>query len=89
VNVRQDRFAVYHTACGILFGRLLKHMKDKGTSIGSAAQSLPPGEPHQSIVPDDWPLLQPMLESVKTLIYEMQLDKAKKEMTDIETVKLI
>ena len=86
VNVRKGPFWPFITLlAGILFGRLLKYMKDKGTPQSDLLLNLYHLESRIKVSsPDDWPLLQPMLESVKALIYEMQLDKAKKEMTDIE-----
>lgn len=68
---------------GILFGRLLKYMKDKGTPQSDLLLNLYHLQSRIAASPDAR-LFQPMLEVVKALIYDMQLDDAKKEMTNIE-----
>jgi hypothetical protein len=69
---------------GILLGRLLKYMKDKGTPQSDLLLKLYYLEGRINASPADRQLLQLMLESVKALIYEMQLDVANTEMTAIE-----
>ena len=68
---------------GIILGRLLKYMKDKGNSQADLLLSFYRLETRIASSPDAQ-LLQEMLEAVKTLIYDMKLDVAKKEITDIE-----
>ena len=69
---------------GILLGRFVKYMKDKGTPQSDLLLQFYHLESRISSASPDLPLLQPMLEAVKALIYEMQLEVAKKEMTAIE-----
>jgi hypothetical protein len=68
---------------GILLGRLLKYMKDKGTPQSDLLLNLYQLESRIASSPDAQ-LLQPMLEVAKTLIYDMKLDDAKTEITHIE-----
>jgi len=62
---------------GILMGRLLKYMKDKGGPRSDLLLNLYYLENRIAVSPADAQLLQPMLDSAKASIYNMQLDLAK------------
>jgi hypothetical protein len=84
VNVRTGPIVpIIVLLVGILFGRLLKYMKDKGTPQSDLLLNLYHLE-SRITGSSDAQLLQPMLEVVKALIYDMQVDDAKKEITNIE-----
>lgn len=84
VNVRTGPFWPFFVLlAGVLLGRLLKYMKDKGTPQSDLLLDLYHLESRIASSPDAG-LLQPMLDAVKALIYGMQLDDAKKEMAGIE-----
>lgn len=69
---------------GVLLGRLLKYMKDKGGPQSDLLLRVYQFEARIAESPADQQLLQPMIEDVKTLIYQMELEAAKTEMTAIE-----
>ncbi len=69
---------------GILLGRLLKYMKDKGGPQSDLLLELYEMEGRIAGSPQDRILLQPMIEAVKAQIYEMQLDAAKTELAAIQ-----
>ena len=84
VNVRTGPiWPVIILLLGILFGRLLKYMKDKGNSQADLLLGFYRLETSIASSPEAI-LLQPMLEPVKTLIYDMKLDDAKTELKNIE-----
>ncbi len=84
VNVRTGPiWPVIILVLGILLGRLLKYMKEKGTPQSDLLLNLYQLESRITSSPDAQ-LLQPMLATVKTLIYDMKLDDAKMEITHIE-----
>jgi hypothetical protein len=85
VNVRTGPiWPIVMLILGILLGRFVKYMKDKGTPQSDLLFDLHQLESRITVFSADLQLLQPMLESVKALIYGMQLDAAKTEMTAIE-----
>ncbi len=65
---------------GILLGRLLKYMKDKGGPQSDLLLNVYHLENRIALSPADQLILQPMLEDVKTRIYDMQLDVAKTQL---------
>ncbi|HEV2855785.1 MAG TPA: hypothetical protein VHC97_23560 [Thermoanaerobaculia bacterium] len=69
---------------GVLLGRLLKYMKDKGGPQSDLLLHLYQFESQISGYPQDQQLLQPMLEGIKTLIYQLELDAAKDQMKAVE-----
>lgn len=70
--------------CGILLGRLIKYMKDKGGPQSDLLLALYDLEGRIDAFPPDQAILQPMLESVKQQIYAMQLDQAKTELAGVQ-----
>jgi hypothetical protein len=70
--------------CGILLGRLIKYMKDKGGPQSELLLRLYSLEGRIATSPVDQQILQPMLEGVKQQIYAMQLDQGKTELAAIE-----
>jgi hypothetical protein len=84
VNVRTGpMWPIIILILGILLGRLLKYMKDKGTAQSDLLLNLYQLESRIASSPDAQ-LLQPMLEAARTVIYDMKLDDAKTEITHIE-----
>jgi hypothetical protein len=69
---------------GVLLGRLLKYMKDKGGPQSDLLLNVYRLEGRIGVAPADQQVLQPMLEGVKAQIYDMQLDVARKELGAIE-----
>lgn len=69
---------------GILLGRLLKFMKERGTPQSDLLLALYQMEARLAENAEDQKLLQPMLESVKSQIYSEQLDTAKAELASIQ-----
>ena len=69
---------------GLLLGRLLKYMKDKGGPQSDLLQRFYQLEARISGEPVDLQLLQPMLIAVKGRIYGMDLDGAKTDLAAIE-----
>jgi hypothetical protein len=70
--------------CGILLGRLIKYMKDKGGPQSDLLLALYDLEGRIDAFPPDQAILQLMLESVKQQIYAMQLDQAKTELAGVQ-----
>jgi hypothetical protein len=70
--------------CGILLGRLIKYMKDKGGPQSDLLLQVYEFEGRIAGSPDDQKLLQPMVQSVKEEIYATQLDQARTEFTAVE-----
>jgi hypothetical protein len=68
---------------GILLGRLLKYMKDKGGPQSDLLLAMYQIEGQIAASPQDQALLQPMIENLKAQIYDMQLDTAKTELAAI------
>jgi hypothetical protein len=84
MNVRTGPiFPIIILLLGILLGRLLKYMKDKGTPQSDLLLNLNQLESRIAFSPDAQ-LLQQMLKDARTLIYDMKLDDAKTEITHIE-----
>jgi hypothetical protein len=69
---------------GILLGRLLKFMKERGTPQSDLLLALYQMEARLAENAEDQRLLQPMLESVKAQIYSEQLATAKAELDSIQ-----
>lgn len=69
---------------GVLLGQVVKYMKDKGTPQSDLLLQLSRLEYRISLSPDDEALLAPMLEDVKQMIVDGELDNAKTELTSIE-----
>lgn len=86
VNVREGPgIPLLVLVCGILLGRLIKYMKDKGGPQSDLLLRIYGLEGRLAASPEDQRLLQPMVEGVKQEIYDMQLDQAKADLSAIES----
>jgi hypothetical protein len=74
---------------GILFGRFIKYMKDKGTPQSDLLRQLLRIQTRVAQDPSDLGLLQHMLQQVRMDIDQMRLDIAKSEISIIENRQML
>jgi hypothetical protein len=70
---------------GVVVGRLLKYLQDKGIPQSDLLVELYQFEGQTAVSPPDQSLLLPMFEDLRAEIYEMQLDQAKTDLAAIQS----
>ncbi len=85
INVRSaPELSIIVLIAGILLGRMIKYMKDKGTPQSDLLRQLLQIQARAAQDPGDLGLLQHMLQQARTDINEMRLDGAKSDLGLIE-----